>query len=514
MADVLNRPASEVADGATDAGEAPPPAPVLLADTGRLPVWVWAVPAAATFALCIAWIDRANLWQDELASVSAANRSFGDLLRLVSKVDAVLGVYYGFLHVWTGIFGTSPLSVRLPSALAMSVAAGLLAVLGARLGGRRVGLTAGLLFALLPAVGRYGEDARPGAIVIALAVGATLALAWALERPRWWRWLRYGLLVVAVGAVQVSGLVVLVPHAAVVVGVVVVAAPGGGFVRLRAAVASPLVRGFALVATVAVVVLAPLAVAGSGQRHQISWLPRPTLATLEGFPAGLVLSGAVAAGLGAVAALALVHPSRLWLVAAPWALLAPATAVLVSFLVVPITSERYLLWTLPAWVLLAAGATVDRRTSVALLVTVAVLAVPAQVQLHDVVWGGQPDYRAISSIMRGQVRPGDAFVVPERGGIRFRLGLQEYLPAQDLPEDVLARATPAAAGTSDAPQCAAAVCLGSPPRLWVGCWEDCPDPLSGLPAGTAAVIRKRGYRTLGFWHVRNAAIALLSRPTS
>ncbi|MBI4944103.1 MAG: hypothetical protein HY830_25460, partial [Actinobacteria bacterium] len=89
---------------------------------GRLPPWVWALPAGTALAVTAPWLDRTVLWEDELATLSAATRSWSDLGRLVRTVDGVHATYYGLMHVWTAVFGTSAVSLRLPSVLATAAA--------------------------------------------------------------------------------------------------------------------------------------------------------------------------------------------------------------------------------------------------------------------------------------------------------------------------------------------------------------------------------------------------------
>jgi mannosyltransferase len=76
--------------------------------------------AAALVSLTGSWIP--SLWGDEAASIMSATRSLPSLFRMVGTVDAVHGAYYLGLHFWVNLFGASPFSVRLPSALAVGAA--------------------------------------------------------------------------------------------------------------------------------------------------------------------------------------------------------------------------------------------------------------------------------------------------------------------------------------------------------------------------------------------------------
>ena len=117
------------------------------------------------------------------------------------------------------VFGTAELVTRLPSAVAMAVAAIAVAGIGRRLVSRRAGLLAGLVFAALPEVSRYGQEARSYATVSALAAVASYLLVRVLAeagpdhpRPRR-RWLiGYGAAVAALGMVNIFGLVIIPAH--------------------------------------------------------------------------------------------------------------------------------------------------------------------------------------------------------------------------------------------------------------------------------------------------------------
>ncbi|MBM0279629.1 glycosyltransferase family 39 protein, partial [Micromonospora tarensis] len=146
----------------------------------RTPVWL--LPALLTLTVTVTGLGSAQLWRDELATWSAATRSPADLARLAGTIDAATGPYYLLMHGWTTVAGDSTMALRLPAVLAMTVAAGLLAVLGGRLVSRRGGLFAGLLFAVLPGTSRYGQEARPYALATMLAILATVLLVTALRR--------------------------------------------------------------------------------------------------------------------------------------------------------------------------------------------------------------------------------------------------------------------------------------------------------------------------------------------
>ena len=145
----------------------------------------WAVPATVTAALGLFEIGVPQLWRDELASWSAASRTLPQLWAMVHNIDAVLGVYYLGLHLWMAVFGQSATAMRLPSVIAMAAAAAMVALTGRRLGGRLAGLASGLVFAVIPSVSRFAQEARPYAFAMFFTALATLLFLRAMERPRW-----------------------------------------------------------------------------------------------------------------------------------------------------------------------------------------------------------------------------------------------------------------------------------------------------------------------------------------
>ena len=140
-----------------------------------------AIPPLVTFVIMLWGIGGASYWRDEAATISAAQRPLGNLLRTLGNIDAVHGAYYLLIWVLVQIGGTGALVTRLPSAVAMAVAAAAVTALGRRLISLRAGLASGLVFAILPQVSLYGQDARPYAIVVALAAVGSYLLVRAME---------------------------------------------------------------------------------------------------------------------------------------------------------------------------------------------------------------------------------------------------------------------------------------------------------------------------------------------
>ena len=158
-----------------------------LADRAARLCWCWS--ALVALVLGFYQVGNPELWRDELASWSFASRSVPDLIAAARHTGATQLAYYLMLHVWISAFGDSVDAMRAPSVLAMAGAAACVALVGRRLAGNRAGLLAGLVFALVPSVSRFAQEARFYAFAVLATTLATLLLLRALDRPSASRWL-------------------------------------------------------------------------------------------------------------------------------------------------------------------------------------------------------------------------------------------------------------------------------------------------------------------------------------
>ena len=203
-----------------------------------------------------------SVWYDESATITSATRSWPELWRMIGNVDAVHATYYAFMHLVFDVIGYSPFSLRLPSAIAVGIAAALIVVLVRQFSTTGVGVLSGLLFCTLPRVTWMGTEGRSYAISAALAVGLTIVLVHAIRSPsrRWW--VLYTALAILSCAVFIYLAVVVVAH---------------GFTMAwwlssarKAAVRS--VLRWAVASVIAMVLLLPLALAIVDQSGQLGWI--------------------------------------------------------------------------------------------------------------------------------------------------------------------------------------------------------------------------------------------------
>ena len=491
----------------------PPPEP---RRRGSWPATVALVlpPAALTLVLTVVGIGTRSLWNDEYATWYAATLSFADFKRLIGNVDAVVAPYYLLMHGWVAVFGESAASLRMPSALAMALAAVLIALVGRRLFDPAVGLTAGLIFAGLPAVSRYSQEARPYSFAILLATLATLLLLRAIERPIWRRWFLYGLCLIGAALVHIVTLTILLPHALYM------------WHTFRRRGDFRLIR-WAAAAVIAVTGALPLVAEGSDQSSAIDWiqLNGTAITQLPERIFGAAVVAAVVAGAAALAGVLLWRRNRgPVLLLGAWALFPPLFC-LVTFPVLHLFLHRYLLFTLPGWALLAAAAgfavvrATGRPATVALSLTgllvvagVFFVGAPGQTAARHSPVVGEPDFRGAARSVEGRRRPGDAIAFAGAGRNGRRAFSYETRLAAAKPTDILVARTSQQIGQFGTLECAdPGRCVGDTQRIWlITATENYEDPLTGMTETIQAYLNSAFTFTeiQSFEHVR---IYLLNR---
>ncbi|MDG4829540.1 glycosyltransferase family 39 protein [Solwaraspora sp. WMMD1047] len=463
----------------------------------RYPWWqqvlAFLLPAATMFAIGWQGLGDRQLWNDEHATWHTTTLDWAELSRLLDRLDRVVALYYLLMRGWVSLAGDTPTMLRLPSLVAMACAAGLTALLGQRLLGTPAGLVAGLVFTVIPGVSRYAQEARPYAFAVAAAVLATLLLLQALDRPRWPRWLLYAAVVVLAAYFHVVAVLLLVPHALLA--------------WLRYQRSERDVRLWKYLGALAVIAagVMPLVYAGSGQSQAIDWIEADRKAVVE-LPMQLFGSYPVAAAVCAVALfgvplLAALRNRGVTAALVAWALFPPlftlATAPLLNLFLF-----RYLLFTLPAWALLAAGAlhgisrVVFRRVWPQLVIAagalpaLALLAVPAHQDLRGTRVEGEPDYRAAAEVIMAGVRPGDGIIFAGRARPP-RLGMAYQMRDGPRPDDVLLVRSSAEIGDFGVQECPVTLpCLAGRERIWLVSTSYSREPFSEMSEERAATLTR------------------------
>lgn len=529
----------------------------------------WAVPVVATAAAGLFEVGGPQLWRDELASWSAASRTLPQLWAMLHNIDAVLGIYYLGLHLWMAVFGQSATAMRLPSVIAMAAAAAMVALIGQRLGGRLAGLASGLIFAVIPSVTRFAQEARPYAFAMFFAALATLLFLRAMEQPRWSRWAVYAVALAAAGAANLIAVCVAAGPLLVVLWDFLqrtVRVGGDGSAdsgrKLPGGRLAPegtpglLVKRFCLSAIAGAILVSPLVIAGHSQQGwQIGQQAVPHVAQLFGISGGLWIElfasvpAAIVVMLLAIVALAAAPDAR-HRAAAGYALafaIGPVIAVwLISRGPDSYWTYRYMLFTITGWSVgaglgiayLAArlrgtrlarlpGSLSPRFALAAALVAVVGLAgihdqlAVRQNQAHNL-WAypemppnGQPvDYQAAAAVLKANWRPGDvvAYEVDDSNHYQVDTSVAYYLRGKPVPPTVFQAQTQVQANSLQPTECIdPSVCIKGTPRIWVVYVPHLqPDPFSALQGAEEGLVETLGYQIVTQYQENGITVALLS----
>jgi mannosyltransferase len=475
-----------------------------------LRVVLFAVPAAAATGVGLWAFTAVPLSNDEAVTVEIAGRTVPQILRTMTNVDAVHGVYYLFMHFIVAGFGVGESTMRIPSLVGTAVAAGLLALLGEMLRSWRVGLIAGVLFACAPAASQYAQDARPYGVVFALVVAMTMALVSALTgRHRTTMWILYALALLTSVALHLF-VVLILPAYAVTVGL---------FAR-RDRTWRPVIWWLcaSVLALAPLIGLIRLIVS---QKGTAGWIRPP------GWPALLDLLVLLAGGTFLLAAAAMLigfaygqtgdRSLTVFAVAAPW-LLIPPLLLLVGSRFEPLYAFRYVAYCVPALALLA-GAGLDRlRWWLLVPVTAALIAatLPAQnaVRFHPDGVSGVNDLRAVSRLLQARQSPGDGIIYVAPGQ---RYLAAAYPRAYRSLQDVTLDQTPTAAATvtgTDVDTATVIARLARLNRVWTVkyfVWSSGAAAYRRSQAHMFAALHTAGFRWQYTVRERGAAIALWVR---
>jgi len=509
-------------DGAPD-GRAPEDrAPDGRAPDGRAPdSWAagalrWLIPVVPALLALVTGGYRLGvppLWRDEAATKAIAGRSVGQIVATMPHDDVVHFAYYLVVHVVIKIFGSSNTALRLPSVLAMAVAAAVTALIAQRLarpGGRWyaacTGLLAGVIFAVLPAVIRYAQEARSYAIVTMLAAVATYLLLRALDDGRRGWWAAYGAAVFACGLFNIFGLLILAAHGLTLLAAGRLPGSGGDGTGPGDRTAGRRLAGVPLAwvtaGAIAAVLLVPLGLMAYAQRNALSWMSggpvvKNIVALTHLWPGSAALAWPVF-GLAAIGVAASLINERRALstatVALPW-LVAPPAILLAASVSHPVYDDRYVEFCLPAlaicvasgiswlWRAIATAAPrVGRSAALGWLAVLpalaAAIALVVALQPADAVVR-QPGYRPDnlereSAIIAANARPGDiVFFIPVNDRI---VSMPFPAPWREL-RDIALAVGPAASNTLYGTDVTPAVLLSrftDVGRVWVVSSADVP----------------------------------------
>jgi uncharacterized membrane protein len=321
--------------------------------------------AWATAALMIWDVGRPALWLDESASVAATQRTWPNLVLLLHGSDAPLVPYYALLKVITsavtsvtgelgpGASLSPEVLFRLPSIVAMTLAAGALTVWLARRAPARLVLSTTTAFLATVGISRYGQEARPYALALLMAVVCTIAWARMVsDRSRRWI-LLYALTVLLLVAAHLLAGTLVVAH---LVAAIIAVAPRSPEPTRRGALLRTAV-GAGLGLAVAAPFALPAARKGVGPTRGSAVTSEHLRATFiqvfTNAPHPLL-------GMGLILVLAAIGLSQVFgpdyrfvaRLAAAWAIVPTLTLIPVVLLRPNLLIPRYLVFVVPGWALL------------------------------------------------------------------------------------------------------------------------------------------------------------------
>jgi mannosyltransferase len=362
--------------------------------------------------------SRPSLWFDESATISAsASRSLPELWRLLGHIDAVHGLFYLLMHGWFAVFPATEFWSRVPSCLAIGIAAAGVVVFGKQFASRTTAVCAGVVFAILPRVTLAGVEARSYAFTAVAAVWLTVLLVTSIRRNRWWLWLLYAVTLLLSILLNIY-LVLLVPTFAVVT-------PLLG--RRKS-----IVLWWAITSAV-VGIMTPFMLFAHGQRFQVAWISRinwhNAIDVLQHQFFDNSVPFAILAAVIFAAALAFRLTGRwkvaddtrqLLLVCTTW-IVVPTAVSLVYSAFEPFYYPRYLFFTTPAMAVVLAVCTVavarQPRWIAAVLILLVVAALPNYLLSQRQRYAKEGwDYSDVADVISARAAPGDCLLVDNTVG--------------------------------------------------------------------------------------------------
>ncbi|HET6910166.1 MAG TPA: glycosyltransferase family 39 protein [Mycobacteriales bacterium] len=169
--------------------------------------------------LAVRLLITRGLWLDEAISVTQVRMPFGAMLHNLRSTDVHPPGYFSLLWAWVHVFGSGPLSVRLPSILISLVLIPALYLAGRELYNHRTGMAAAALGIAAPQVVWYGQEARMYALFMLLVTLSVWAQSRALRTGRLPIWLVHGALCAALIYTQYFSVLVILAQQLVTVAV-------------------------------------------------------------------------------------------------------------------------------------------------------------------------------------------------------------------------------------------------------------------------------------------------------
>jgi mannosyltransferase len=147
-----------------------------------------ALMALVAFAVRAASLDAQSMWRDEVDAVRFSTGPWAEILSSFARPGWNGPFYFLFLRGWIALAGPSEYATRFFSLAFGVLGVPLVYALGRRLFDRQVGLLAALLMAASPYLAWYGQEVKMYTLVAALALTAIYGLRRAVEGAGWGWW--------------------------------------------------------------------------------------------------------------------------------------------------------------------------------------------------------------------------------------------------------------------------------------------------------------------------------------
>jgi 4-amino-4-deoxy-L-arabinose transferase-like glycosyltransferase len=367
----------------------------------------------------LAGITSQSLWRDEVDSLRFATRPLSQALGAFTRPGENGPLYYLLLRPWLDAAGRSEFALRFPSILLGVLAVALIYPWGRYLYGRKMGAWGGLLAALLLAVNPYhvwySQEARMYALIVVIILLSLWTFKEGVERGGWRPWalwyvftsLGFYIHVLAVLALPLQALwMLLIPTwrrrwPQVLAAFALLILPYLPLIGWQWTLLTdinfrtghpfyPFGKFFATLFTVQI----------QGLLSASKWSLAPPI---------FLLMGAFL--------LPPVRKKRLAMLSSWW-LLPPLLFFLIT-LITPLFTDRYMIWTLPALVLLLAwGAVQIARQN--RWIAAAVVLILVGFQAHQ-------GWRQMTTPIKPDLRAAAAYVAPRRGADELTLFLMPYI---------------------------------------------------------------------------------------
>jgi len=353
-------------------------------------------------------LGKRSLWIDEGSSVAIAGSRLPHLVHLLWLGESNMALYYVTLHFWLG-WGRSEFAMRSLSVTFAVATIPLIYALGCELLNPRVALAASLMLAVNADHIEFAQDARGYAMVVFLCAAATYYLVRGLRDGGLRNWSLYVIAMTLAGYTHLLAMLELAAHVV-------------GLVWLRPG--RHAIKSFAGAFILAALLWIPLVLfAVFRNSGQLAWVPPPSVYAIGHVfylvsgdlfrrnGTAVVFAGLLALALGGV--IAQWGSTRARALGFLWTLvLTPLTVLLFISHWQPMLVDRYLLFCMPAALLLGAAGLSELRNRSVVTVYFALLMVlllRSDLDYYRYFRGG--DWRDTAQYVLAEGRPGDAVIL-------------------------------------------------------------------------------------------------------